>query len=132
VRHRSRAHVRFLTISTWPIHFLSRLVRDRQAMSLEQAHFKISGLPAHIAGFTDRGVLKVGMAADIIVYRLEELGFLHEKPIFANDFPGGAPRLIQKPRGLEYTIVNGAVTYEGNRCTDMLPGKLLRSYEMVG
>jgi N-acyl-D-amino-acid deacylase len=126
------AHVRFLTISTWPIHFLSRLVRDREAMSLEQAHFKISGLPAHIAGFTDRGTLKVGMAADIIVYRLEELGFLHEKPIFANDFPGGAPRLIQKPRGLEYTIVNGAVTFEGNRCTGLLPGKLLRSYEMLG
>jgi N-acyl-D-amino-acid deacylase len=124
------AHVRFLTISTWPIHFLSRLVRDRAAMSLEQAHYKISGLPAYIAGFTDRGMLKVGMGADIIVYRLDELGFLHEKPVFAHDFPGGAPRLIQQPKGLHYTIVNGAVTFEDNRCTGALPGKLLRSYDM--
>ena len=86
------AHVRFLTISTWPIHFLSRLVRDREAMIVEQAHYKITGLPAYIAGFTDRGVLKVGMAADIIVYQLDELGFLHEKPVFAYDFPGGMPQ----------------------------------------
>jgi N-acyl-D-amino-acid deacylase len=125
------AHVRFLTISTWPIHFLSRLVRDREAMPLEQAHYKISGLPAYIAGFTDRGLLKVGMAADIIVYRLEELGFMHDKPVFAHDFPGGSPRLVQKPKGLRYTIVNGAVTFEDNRCTNALPGKLLRSYDMI-
>jgi N-acyl-D-aspartate/D-glutamate deacylase len=126
------AHVRFLTISTWPVHFLSRLVRDRLAMGLEQAHYKISGLPAYIAGFTGRGMLKVGMAADVIVYSLEELGFLYEKPVFANDFPSGCPRLVQKPKGLHYTIVNGAVTFEDNRCTGELPGKLLRSYEMVG
>ena len=125
------AHVRFLTISTWPVHFLSRLVRDRQALSLEQAHYKISGLPAYIAGFTDRGLLKVGMAADLIVYSLEELGFVHEKPVFAHDFPGGMPRLVQKPKGLRYTIVNGAMTFEDSNCTGALPGKLLRSYDMV-
>jgi N-acyl-D-amino-acid deacylase len=125
------AHVRFLTISTWPIHFLSRLVRDREAMPLEQAHYKISGLPAYIAGFTDRGTLKVGMAADIIVYRMDELGFEYDQPVFANDFPGGIPRLVQKPTGLRYTIVNGAVTFEDNRCTNAVPGKLLRSYDMV-
>jgi N-acyl-D-amino-acid deacylase len=100
-------------------------------MTLEQAHYKISGLPAYIAGFTDRGSLKVGMAADIIVYQLDELGFLHEKPVFAYDFPGGMPRLVQKPKGLRYTIVNGAVTFEENQCTGALPGKLLRSYDMV-
>ncbi len=126
------AHVRFLTISTWPIHFLSRLVRDREAMALEQAHYKISGLPAYIAGFTDRGVLKVGMAADIIVYRLEELGFMHDHPVFAHDFPGGIPRLVQRPKGLRYTIVNGTVTFADNQCTGALPGKLLRSYQMAG
>ncbi len=71
------------------------------------------------------------MAADVIVYRLDELGFIHEKPVFANDFPGGAPRLIQKPTGLRYTIVNGAITFEGNRCSGLLPGKVLRSYDMV-
>ena len=45
--------------------------------------------------------------------------------------PGGERRLIQKPRGLRYTIVNGGVTFEGTECTGALPGKLLRSYDMV-
>ena len=67
----------------------------------------------------------------IIVYNMDELGFLHEKPIFETDFPGGERRLIQKPTGLRYTIVNGTVTFEGNDCTGALPGKLLRSYDMV-
>ena len=36
------------------------------------------------------------------------------------------------PKGLRYTMVNGTVTFEGNDCTEALPGKLLRSYDMVG
>ena len=123
------AHTRFLTISLWPVYFLSHWVRDKEIMSLEQAHYKISSLPAWLADFKDRGNLRVGSWADIIVYNQAELGFLYEKPVFATDFPGGERRLIQKPTGLRYTIVNGAVTFEGNECTGALPGKLLRSYE---
>ena len=126
------AHTRFLTISTWPIYFLSHWIRDKQIMTLEQAHQKISAFPAWFADFKDRGTLRVGSWADIMVYNMDELGFLHEKPIFETDFPGGERRLIQKPTGLRYTIVNGAVTFEGNDCTGALPGKLLRSYDMVG
>ena len=59
------------------------------------------------------------------------LGCLYDRPIFANDFPGGERRIIQKPKGLRNTIVNGTVTFDGNDCTGALPGKLLRSYEMV-
>ena len=126
------AHTRFLTISTWPIYFLSHWIRDKQIMTLEQAHQKISAFPAWFADFKDRGTLRVGSWADIIVYNMDELGFLHERPIFDTDFPGGERRLVQKPTGLRYTIVNGAVTFEGNECTGALPGKLLRSYDMVG
>ena len=126
------AHTRFLTISMWPVHFLSHWVRDKEVVSLEQAHYKISALPAWFASFTDRGTLRIGKGADIIVYNQEELGFVYDRPIFANDFPGGERRLVQKPTGLRYTIVNGTVTFEGNNCTGALPGKLLRSYDMVG
>jgi hypothetical protein len=38
---------------------------------------------------------------------------------------------MQKPTGMRYILVNGAVTFESNECTGALPGKLLRSYEMV-
>ena len=126
------AHTRYLTISTWPIHFLTYWIRDREIMTLEEAHHKMSAMPAWFSDFRDRGTLRVGNWADVIVYNMEELGFLQEKPVFATDFPGGERRLIQKPTGLRYTVVNGTLTFEGNECTGALPGKLLRSYDMVG
>ena len=126
------AHTRYLTMSSWPIHWLSHWCRDKGTVTLEQAHYKISTLPAWIASMKDRGMLRMGSWADIIVYNQEELGYLYDKPIYAHDFPGGERRLVQKPKGLLYTIVNGTVTFEDNDCTGALPGKLLRSYDMVG
>ena len=114
-----------------PVHFLGHRVRDKEVMSLEQAHYKISAYPAWLASFKDRGTLRLGAWADVIVYNQEEIGYLYDRPVYANDFPGGERRLIQKPTGLRYTIVNGTVTFEGNECTGALPGKLLRSYDMV-
>ena len=125
------AHVRYQTGAHWPIFFLSDWVRDHEVMSLEQAHYKISTLPAWIASFHDRGKLQIGLAADIMVYDLDEIGMLYERPVYTNDFPGEERRYIQKPTGLRYTLVNGTVTFEGNECTGALPGKLLRSYDMV-
>ena len=109
------AHTRFTTHSVWPVFWLSYWIRDRELMTLEQGHYKMSALPAWITDFKERGTLRVGNWADIIVYDLDKLGFLHDKPIYADDFPGGERRLIQKPTGLLYTIVNGTVTFEGNR-----------------
>ena len=125
------AHTRFLTNSAWPIHFLAKWVRDKEILTLEQAHYKMSALPAWFADFNDRGKLRVGAWADVIIYNQPELGYLYEKPFFDTDFPGGERRLVQKPKGLRYTIVNGKVTFEENSCTGALPGKLLRSYKMV-
>jgi len=125
------AHVRYLTLGTWPVNFLAMWTRDRQIMSLEKAHYKISGLPAWIAGFTDRGILREGFAADIIVYEQAMLGFQYESPVYATDFPGGERRLIQKAKGIRYTIVNGGITFEDSECTLATPGQFLRSYDMV-
>ena len=126
------AHVRYETIGTWPVHFLTRWVRDLQVVSLEKAHYKMSGLPAFITGMRDRGILKEGYAADIIVYDQAKLGFMYDKPTFDDDFPGEERRIIQKAVGIRYTIVNGVATFtEGTVCTDATPGKLLRSYDMV-
>ena len=95
-------------------------------MSVEDAHYKMSALPAWIAGFRDRGVLREGMAADVIVYDLDEVGFEQGDPVYETDFPGEERRLIQTATGYRYTIVTGVVTFEGTRCTEALPGKLLR------
>ena len=125
------AHTRYFTGTYWPVYFLTTYIRDREIMSLEQAHYKMSAYPAWIAGFKDRGTLRVGAWADIMVYEMDKLGMLYDKPVYANDFPGGERRFIQKPTGLRNTIVNGTVTFEGNDSTGALPGKLLRSYDMV-
>ena len=123
------AHIKFSSVAMWPMYFLAHWIRDLEIMSLEEGHYKISALPAWLADFKDRGTLRVGSWADIIVYNQGDLGFVHDKPVFANDFPGGERRLIQKPKGLRYTIVNGTVTFEDGVCTGALPGKLLRSYD---
>jgi len=125
------AHTRYFTVSTWPINFLAHWVRDKELMTLEEAHVKMSAYPAWFADFKDRGILQLGAWADIIVYDFDKLGYMYPKPVFATDFPGGERRIIQKPTGLRYTIVNGTVTFEENDCTGALPGKLLRSYDMV-
>src|SRR2546422_7276740 len=74
----------------------------------------------------------LGYAADIIVYDQATLGLQYDSPVYATDFPGGERRIIQKAKGIRYTIVNGVVTFEeGTVCTGATPGKLLRSYDMV-
>ena len=80
----------------------------------------------------NRGTLRVGDFADVMVYNMDELGLLYDKPQFANDFPGGEKRLVQMPTGIRYILVNGAVTFEENQCTGALPGTLLRSYDQIG
>ena len=101
-------------------------------MTIEQAHQKMSALPAWFADMKNRGTLRVGDWADVMVYDLDELGLLNDKPEFATDFPGGEKRLVQMPTGIRYILVNGAVTFQENVCTDALPGKLLRSYDQIG
>ena len=70
------AHTKFFNGGAFTTDFLMWLVRDEPRISLEEAHYRLSALPAHAAGFRDRGVLREGAAADVVVYRLEELGRL--------------------------------------------------------
>lgn len=74
-----------------------------------------------------RGVLREGMAADVIVYDLERLRISPTEPEMVHDLPGGEGRLVQRAVGIDYTIVNGEVTFEGQTCTGARPGALLRS-----
>src|SRR5262249_7098926 len=77
------AHVRYLTASMGPMHFLIDCIRDRHLMTLEQAHYKISAYPAWIADYKNRETLRIGDWADIMVYELEKLGYVYDKPISA-------------------------------------------------
>ena len=119
------AHVKFLTAGIYPTDLLIWLVRDEKTLSLEDAHYKLSYLPAHLGGFKDRGALRENAPADIVVYDLEKLEILPSE--VAEDLPGGEWRRIQKSKGYNWILVNGEVTFEDGQPTGALPGKFLRN-----
>ena len=119
------AHVKFRTAGNYSTDMLAWLVRDEKVMTLEDAHFKLSYLPAHCGGFKDRGVIREGAPADILVYDLDKLEILPSE--IAEDLPGGDWRRIQKAKGYNWILVNGEVTFEDGEPTGALPGKLLRN-----
>ncbi|HXG21694.1 MAG TPA: amidohydrolase family protein [Methylomirabilota bacterium] len=121
------AHTKFFTGGAFTTDFLAWLVRDEQRITLEEAHYRLSALPAKAAGFRDRGVLREGWAADVVVYDLNGLGI---EPDWigeiVHDFPGGEWRRVQHAKGYHAIIVNGEVTFQDGQCTGALPGRLLR------
>ena len=119
------AHVKFLTAGIYPTDMLTWLVRDEKVITLEDAHYKLSYLPAHFGGFADRGALREGSPADVVIYDLEKLEVLPSE--VAEDLPGGEWRRIQKAKGYRYTMVNGEVTFEDGEPTGAFPGRLLRN-----
>jgi N-acyl-D-aspartate/D-glutamate deacylase len=123
------AHTKFLTAGSYTTDLLMWLVRDEKRMTLEDAHHKLSGLPARAAGFPDRGVLREGGPADVVVYELERLRRVPEwwDSEVVRDFPANEWRRVQRAEGYHFTLVNGEITFEGGRCTGATPGRLLRA-----
>lgn len=118
------AHTKFVTIGRYTTEFLSDFVRDKDMLSLEEAHYRLSALPSKMAGFLDRGVIAEGRPADLVIYDFEKLR--PTQPEVAHDFPGGEWRRIQKAEGYRWILVNGAITFEDGECTGATPGKFLR------
>ena len=118
------AHVKYLAAGSYATEYISRYVRDHAFTTLEEAHWRLSALPAFCAGFRDRGVLREGAAADIIVYDYERLDY--EFPNFRHDLPGDEYRIASAGTGYHYVLVNGAITIEDDKQTDVYSGALLR------
>jgi N-acyl-D-amino-acid deacylase len=118
------AHTKFLTAGRYPTEAICKMVRELGMLSLEEAHWRLSALPAMVAGFDDRGVIKRGAPADIVIYDYENLEVLPAE--IAHDLPGNEWRRIQRARGYRYVLVNGQVTIEDDKQTETHSGKLLR------
>jgi N-acyl-D-aspartate/D-glutamate deacylase len=104
---------------------LAYWVRERQLMALEDAIKKLTFLPASIFGIYDRGLLRRGMAADLVVFDPDKIDLAPPQKV--EDLPEGAPRYIQRAKGIHYTIVNGSVLMKNGTHTGVYPGKVLRS-----
>ena len=118
------AHTKFVTTGRYPTELLGYWVREHQIMSLEEAHWRLSALPAQAAGLKGRGSIAEGMPADILVYDLDTLDSLPAERLW--DYPAGEWRLVQKAVGYDYIIVNGVITFKDGECSGETPGKLLR------
>ncbi len=118
------AHTKFVTIGRYTTEFIADFVREKELLTLEEAHYRLSCLPAKMSGFIDRGTIAEGRPADIVVYDYNEL---HSTPQeIAHDFPGGEWRRVQKAVGYRHIMVNGVETFRDGDCTGKTPGKLLR------
>jgi len=121
------AHTKFFTGGAWTTDFLAWMVRDEKKIELEEAHYRMSALAAHAAGIRDRGVLREGAPADVIVYDMDDLAIDPEwvgEAVY--DLPGGEWRRIQRAHGYRHILVNGVETFTDGECTGATPGKLLR------
>lgn len=94
---------------------LRKYVREEKRLTLEDAIRKFSGLPAQRMRLTDRGVLKSGMWADVVVF---DPATIRDLATFDNP--------NQLSQGMEYVLVNGIAVIDQAKQTGALPGKVLR------
>ena len=111
--------------SSLQTHLLSYWVREKQAMTLEEAVKQITYNTATMWGLHDRGLLREGMAADLVVFDANTIGA--RMPDVVHDLPAGAKRLKQTADGILNTVVNGEILLTNNEHSGAVPGRLLRS-----
>ena len=119
------AHATQIMDASQPTYFLSHWVRDRGLLSLEEGVRRLTSDTASFIGYRDRGVLREGAFADVNIIDLDALAL--DLPEIVHDFPGGAPRFVQRASGIDHTIVNGRPFMESGEHTGELSGRLLRS-----
>ena len=121
----SGAHVAYDPGYGASTYLLGHWVANKGVMTLEAAVRKITFDQASLLGMYDRGLIRPGMAADLVVFDPDRIGL--EEMEIVHDMPGGGPRLKQLAKGVECTIVNGEVLIERGEPTEALPGRVLRN-----
>ncbi|HEC09812.1 MAG TPA: amidohydrolase [Acidimicrobiales bacterium] len=118
------AHATQIMDASQPTYLLEHWVRQEGALTLEEGVKALTSETAGFIGFTDRGVLREGAFADVNVIDFEAVSL--PLPEIVHDFPGGAPRFVQRAHGIDHTFVNGVHFMDHGEPTGNLPGRLLR------
>lgn len=120
------AHLTFMCDAAFGLHLLGHWVRERAALPLEEAVRKLTGQPARLFGITDRGLLREGLSADLLLFDPDRVARGHNERRF--DLPAGATRLRAAGRGIHGVWVNGqqVVTDEGLLDAPPRAGVMLR------
>ena len=119
------AHFDLLASFNYATGLLQHAVRERQLLSFEEAIHLLTQVQAELYGLRDRGVLREGAYADVLVLDPAEIGT--EEVAMRFDLPGGAGRLYAESTGVDHVLVNGRPIVEDGKLTDQRPGTLLRS-----
>ena len=98
-------------------------IREKNVMSLEEGVRKLTFMVASIFGLHDRGLIRRGMAADLVLF--DPATIRECEPEMVQDLPANEKRFIQKAVGIEMTLVNGEVLVENGNHTGALPGSVL-------
>lgn len=120
----SGAHVSQIMDSSLQTHLLGYWVREKQEFTLEEAIRQLTFVPASFWGMHNRGLLREGYAADVVVIDPDRIAPMMPELVY--DLPAGARRLKQKSAGIAATVVNGEVLMRDNEHTGALPGQLIR------
>jgi N-acyl-D-aspartate/D-glutamate deacylase len=116
------AHLASFTGADYSTRLLAEWVPE--AMSLEAAVWRLTGMPATVHGLRDRGTLRPGAWADLVVFDPERLAA--GDSYVARDFPAETERYVVGAEGYHYLVVNGEVVLEQGKPTGALPGQFLR------
>jgi N-acyl-D-aspartate/D-glutamate deacylase len=120
------AHLDMLCDSGYPTYVLGTWVRERKVLTLEEGVRRMTSDPADFYGIRERGRIAPGMAADLAIFDPATVGSAG-RPERLYDLPGKAKRMVMRSRGIEYTIVNGVVTWQKGSLTGAAAGQVLRS-----
>jgi len=119
------AHLDIGTAFAYSTRMLAEGVRERGLMSLEQAVQQLSQVPARLYGLRDRGEIREGAIADLVVFDADRVD---RGPVESRaDLPGGASRLYAEAEGVEAVLVAGVDVVRAGRLTGARPGGVLRS-----
>jgi N-acyl-D-amino-acid deacylase len=113
------AHLTFFNDAGYGLHLLGHWAREKKVLSLEEAARKLTSHPAQVFGIRERGALKPGYWADLLLFDPAKVGRGAKRRV--NDLPGGGPRLTCDPAGVHGVWVSGQRPEE-------LPGQLLREF----
>lgn len=122
------AHASQICDACFSTHLLGYWVREKRALSLEQAVHRLTAHAARVFRVADRGVLRPGAYADLVAFDPGTVGVSGMERVF--DLPAGADRLLARSSGIEHVWVNGQpIRQDGKDLDGARPGRLLRSFD---
>jgi N-acyl-D-aspartate/D-glutamate deacylase len=120
------AHATQLCDACFSTHLLGHWVRDRKALSLETAVWRLTGHPHVAFQVAERGLVQEGFFADLVAFDPDQVGCTSIERV--DDQPGGTDRLVVRSTGVHSVWVNGeAIRRDGADLAGVAPGRLLRS-----